>query len=407
MLHVQRFTVPYEYPVFFGRGVFSPANPALVDAVARREPSRRHRVSVVVEERVAGCWPALGADIARYVECHAARLVLAAPPLVVPGGEACKADPRAPLRIGKWLDELGMDRQSFLVVVGGGALQDMAGYAAATFHRGMRVVRVPTTVLSQNDSGVGVKNGVNAFGKKNLLGTFAPPFAVLNDFDFLETLDARDKAAGMAEAVKVALVKDGVFFTWLARHAETLAAFERDPVAELVRRCAVLHLEHIATSGDPFELGSSRPLDFGHWAAHKLESLSGYALRHGEAVAIGIAIDTRYSVEAGLLAEAAAEQILGVLERLRLPTWDPLLEQRGAGARLAVLDGVAEFREHLGGELTLMMLEGLGQGREVRALDEPKLLRALEHLAARAARGGNGPRPRESSPVLAAVAPGG
>lgn len=406
MLHVQRFTVPYEYPVYFGRAIFSPENRALVDAVSRREPARRHRVAVVVEERVSSCWPAVVPDIARYAERHAPSLCLAAAPLVVSGGEACKADPRAPERIGKWLDALGMDRQSCLVVVGGGALQDMAGYAAATFHRGLRVVRVPTTVLSQNDSGVGVKNGVNALGKKNLLGTFAPPFAVLVDFDFLETLDPRDKAAGMAEAVKVALVKDGVFFTWLARHAEALAAFERDAVAELVERCAVLHLDHIARSGDPFELGSSRPLDFGHWAAHKLESLSGYALRHGEAVSIGIAIDARYSVEAGMLAEGEAERILGVLERLRLPTWDPLLEQRGEGGRRTVLDGIAEFREHLGGDLTLMMLEGLGEGREVRSVDETKLGRAIDWLGSRAARAGSVVRTRDSSPLLAAVAPG-
>src|SRR5581483_9325719 len=205
MLHTQRFAVSFEYPVYFGTGIFSVQNRAFLDALARREPERRHRSVFVIEQRVAECFPHLIRDIERYVEHHADGLALVARPLVVPGGEACKNDARAPQRLAAWFDELGLDRQSFVVVVGGGALQDMAGFAAAIFHRGIRVVRVPTTVLSQNDSGVGVKNGVNALGKKNLFGTFAPPFAVLNDFDFLETLDARDKAAGMAEAVKVAL----------------------------------------------------------------------------------------------------------------------------------------------------------------------------------------------------------
>jgi 3-dehydroquinate synthase len=398
MLHTQRFSVAYEYPIYFGRGVFSADNPALSEALRRREHQRRHRAAVLVEARVAACWPGLVASIERYAQDHAGTIALVAPPLVVPGGEDSKNDPRAPLRVATWLDEFRMDRQSFLVVVGGGALQDMAGYAAATFHRGLRVVRVPTTVLSQNDSGVGVKNGVNALGKKNLLGTFAPPFAVLNDFDFLDTLEPRDKFAGMAEAVKVALIKDPAFFAWISRHAEELARFERAPVAELVERCALLHLEHIASSGDPFELGSSRPLDFGHWAAHKLESMSSYSLRHGEAVAIGIALDARYSVEAGLLDDADGERVVAVLERLRLPIWDPLLEARSAGGHRHVLDGIEEFREHLGGDLTVMMLEALGAGREVRTLDHPKLVRAMEWLATRAAR-----RPARTSepPALA------
>jgi 3-dehydroquinate synthase len=386
MLHAQRFSVSYEYPVFFGRGVFSLENPALADALRRREHSRKHRAAFVVEERVAALWPGLVARIEEYAIYYGTTMSLAAAPLVVPGGEDCKNDPGAPLRVASWLDELGMDRQSFVVLVGGGALQDMAGYAAAIFHRGIRVVRIPTTVLSQNDSGVGVKNGVNALGKKNLFGTFAPPFAVLNDLDLLETLDARDKAAGMAEAVKVALIKDAEFFAFITRNADALARFEREPVAELVERCALLHLAHIAGSGDPFELGSSRPLDFGHWAAHKLETLSNYSLRHGEAVAIGIALDTRYSVELGLLDETDAERVVSVLERLRLPTFDPLLDARAPDGRRLVLHGIDEFREHLGGELTLMMLEGLGAGREVKSVDETKLVSAIEWLGARALR---------------------
>jgi 3-dehydroquinate synthase len=257
----------------------------------------------------------------------------------------------------------------------------VGGYAAATVHRGVRVVRLPTTVLSQGDSGVGVKNGINAFGLKNFLGAFAPPFAVLNDARFLETLGRRDIVAGMAEAVKVALIRDAEFFGWLECHAAALAACESAPLAELIRRAAQLHLDHIAGSGDPFEMGSARPLDFGHWAAHKLESLTRNRLRHGEAVAIGIALDTLYSADAGLLPPPAVEPILGLLERLGFALWDDALDA-GAG-RAGRGDGRAAFPAHQGGELTITLLAGVGRGVEVHDIREELVVRALAALRRR------------------------
>jgi len=263
---------------------------------------------------------------------------------------------------------------------------DMVGYAAAVAHRGLRVVRVPTTVLSQNDSGVGVKNGVNAFGKKNFVGTFAAPFAVLDDARFLETLPARERIAGMAEAVKVACIRDAGFFAWLSDNAAALLAFDRPRVEEMIRRCAILHLEHIRTSGDPFELGTARPLDFGHWAAHKLEALTDFELRHGEAVAIGIALDTRYSAEVGMLDPALVEPVIGLLAGLGLPLYSDALELVDAAGRPLVLKGLAEFREHLGGELCVTLLEGIGRGREVHDLSERVILSSLSWLRARTGR---------------------
>jgi 3-dehydroquinate synthase len=382
--YVQKITVPYEYPVFFTSDIFSPDNTDLVEAISRKEPTRRHRLLVVVDAAVADAWPRLRDDIARYTHCHRDRLVLVAAPVMLEGGEGVKNDPAAPGRLQHLLDAHGMDRHSFVVIVGGGALLDMAGYVAATVHRGLRVVRVPTTVLAQNDSGVGVKCGVNRFGKKNFLGAFAPPFAVLNDQRFLQTLSRRDTIAGMAEAVKVALIRDADFFAWLRAHSAALAAAEPEAVVTLVRRCAELHLTHIATSGDPFELGSARPLDFGHWAAHKLESLSRHRLRHGEAVAIGMAIDTLYSATIGLLDPAAPEPILGLLEALGFRLWDAALAAGdGRAGRPEVLDGLTEFREHLGGELTITLLQGIGRGVEVHDIREDAVLQALDALRQR------------------------
>jgi 3-dehydroquinate synthase len=251
-------------------------------------------------------------------------------------------------------------------------------------HRGVRLIRVPTTVLAQDDSGVGVKNGVNYRGVKNFVGTFAPPFAVLNDLDLLTRLSERDKVAGMAEAVKVALIRDGAFFAWLERNADGLITFERAALAQMIRRCAELHMHQIARGGDPFETGSARPLDYGHWSAHKLESLTHHHVRHGEAVAIGIALDARYSVLAGLLAEGEDRRICALLEHLGFRLWHPALEARGADGNLAVLDGLREFREHLGGDLTVTLLQDIGSGIEVHAIDEARMLAAINWLKERA-----------------------
>jgi 3-dehydroquinate synthase len=381
-VHWQRIAVPFDYPVYFTRDAFAPGNRDLLDAITRKEPARRHRLLFVVDDGVAAAVATLPDRIAAYVAAHPEHLTLAAPPIVVPGGEAVKNDPAALDHLQRRLQALGMDRQSIVVIVGGGAVLDMVGYAAATTHRGIRVVRLPTTVLGQNDSGVSVKNGINAFGAKNFLGTFAPPFAVVNDRDLLVTLPRRDVIAGMAEAVKVAVVRDAEFFAWNEVNAAGLAAGDLDLVSAQVERSARLHLTHIATSGDPFELGSARPLDFGHWAAHKLDILSDHRLRHGEAVAIGMALDARYAVEAGLLRKTEAERLIRLLEGLGFRLFHPALLAHTADGGPALLRGLDEFREHLGGLLCVTMMTGIGRAVEVDRIDRAAVMRAAKTLAA-------------------------
>jgi 3-dehydroquinate synthase len=265
----------------------------------------------------------------------------------------------------------------------------MAGLAAATAHRGVRHVRIPTTTLSQDDSGVGVKNGINAFGKKNFIGTFAPPFAVINDFKLLETLSDRDKRAGYVEAVKVALIRDADFFEAIERDAFKLRQFEPEAMKRLIFRSAELHLNHIATSGDPFEFGSARPLDFGHWAAHKLEQLSEYRLRHGEAVAVGIALDVVYSRRMGYIDPACERRILRLLELLGFDLFASELLHVDSNEESILLRGLEEFREHLGGELTITLLRGIGQGFEVHQIDPSAMLGAIRELELLRARAGD------------------
>jgi 3-dehydroquinate synthase len=145
----------------------------------------------------------------------------------------------------------------------------------------------------------------------------------------------------------------------------------------LVKECAALHLQHIA-GGDPFEMGSSRPLDFGHWSAHKLEQLSGFSIRHGEAVAFGIALDTAYSYLSGRINEGDARNIIDLLQTLGFAITHPLMEINDD--RSPVLQGLNEFREHLGGKLTIMLLQSIGKGVEVHELDTELLKKSSQWL---------------------------
>jgi 3-dehydroquinate synthase len=382
-VYLQEFSVRYDYPVYFTEHVFSHDNPVFAQALTRKEPAKRHRFVAFVDANVAASWPALVHDIMGYAEIHGESLHLAIRPEIIPGGEQVKNDPALLYRLQHRLMELGIDRHEFVVGIGGGAFLDLIGFVAATTHRGVRHVRVPTTVLAQNDSGVGVKNGVNAFGVKNLLGSFAPPFAVLNDASFLRTLHPRDKIAGIAEAVKVSLIRDAAFFEWLEASADALHDCEPTAVARMIRRCAELHMRQIAHGGDPFETGSARPLDYGHWSAHKLEALTSHELRHGEAVAIGLALDARYSVQVGMLAAGGEERVYRLLKRLGFHLWHPAMDTRDDRDELLLLRGLEEFREHLGGELTITLLRGIGTGEEVHHMDRSEILHAMAWLRRR------------------------
>ena len=382
-IYAQSFLIPASYPVYFTNDAFNPSNPCLLQAVTHAEPNRRHRLFAIIDRGVLKARPHLSRSLTAYINRHERYMELTALPYIVPGGERAKNDQSLPARLQKRLYQLNMDRQSIVLIVGGGAVLDMVGYAAATTHRGVRVIRLPTTVLSQGDGGLGVKNGINAFGVKNFLGTFAAPFAILNDAQFIDTLPTRHRISGMAEAVKVALIRDAGFFDWLEANTSALSNFEPAALAHLIRHSAEIHLGHIASSGDPFESGSARPLDFGHWAAHKLETLSGYRLHHGEAVAIGMAIDSRYSTEIGLLSEQACGQILSLLDRLKLPSWHRALDLKGPDGRLKILRGLDEFKEHIGGELTITLLKQIGQGTEVGRIDHAIIHRALSWLRKR------------------------
>ncbi len=380
--HVQ---VDFNYAVHFTDDLFAPDNSLLLQVTRGDDALAKPTRVLWVVDRAVNQFCDVKTRIEDYFAAHN-ELELAGEVILLEGGESIKNRPELVLDIQTAVNETGLDRHSYIAVVGGGAILDLVGYAAATAHRGVRLIRVPTTTLSQNDSGVGVKNGINFFGKKNFIGTFAPAHAVLNDFKFLETLPDRDWRGGIAEAIKVALIKDADFFEFIEENAEKLADRNMNVMGELIHRCAQLHVRHICEGGDPFEMGSSRPLDFGHWSAHKLEQVTNYQLRHAEAVAIGLALDVTYSALQNWISDEDAERVLCTLETVGFDLYAPELDAYADDLDHpdSVFRGLREFREHLGGELTIQMLRSIGEGFNVHSVDEELMMQAIGRIKTRA-----------------------
>ncbi len=367
------FEVPYSFEVHFGRGLAS-------DAKFFRgifPPDDCGKVLFFIEDKVAYLYnDVAGRIFANFAEIPSPKLAHA--PIIMPGGERNKTMDQA-LEACSHISRNGICRHSFVCAVGGGAFLDTICFAASISHRGVRQIRFPTTVVSQCDSGIGVKNSVNILGKKNFAGTFHPPYAVVNDFDFIDSLPLREKVAGAAEAIKVAIIKDKAFFDFLADNSSKIAAGDSLTNEKLIFRCAQLHAEHISGGGDPFESGSARPLDFGHWIAHKLESMSGGRTRHGEAVSVGMASDSFLAMRAGLISRSEFDRITGLLKDCGLPIWSKYLARK-KGSSLEVLEGLDEFREHLGGRLSITLPKSIGSKIEVSEIDTSMVLDGFAHL---------------------------
>jgi 3-dehydroquinate synthase len=372
----QSFEVHFDYKVYFTTGIFDPLNKDLAFFLKEQNTQASlQKILFVIDDGVLKTHRQLMDQIRSYFENSPVSLVNDI--LIIPGGEEAKNNSKYFDLIIEAIDKNKIDRHSYVAAIGGGSVLDVAGFASAVAHRGIKHIRIPTTVLSQNDSGVGVKNGINYNGKKNFTGSFAPPVAVFNDDRFLETLSQRDWRSGISEAIKVALIKNADFFYWIEKNAKKLVARDKEIMNYLIRRCAALHLQHIS-SGDPFELGSSRPLDFGHWSAHKLEQLSEFTILHGEAVAMGICLDTIYSALSGRLSMEKADRIIQLFLKLGFEITHPLLDIENENSE--VLKGLQEFREHLGGRLTIMLLCDIGVGEEVHDLDIQLLKEASQKL---------------------------
>lgn len=372
----QKFSVDYVYQILFTKNIFSKENHTLLNVLTNEGYTSR-KVLFVIDKSVACNHPLIIQDITKYTDAFDT-LHLLHEPIVIDGGETVKNDLKYLELLLSFIDSAHLDRQSFLVAIGGGAVLDLAGFAASIGHRGIQHIRIPSTVLAQNDAGIGVKNGINFFNKKNFLGSFAPPQCVINDVALLKTLSDRDWRSGISEAVKVALIKNESFFEWIEDNVSDLNMRLDAPMEILIYKCAKLHADHISKQGDPFERSSKRPLDFGHWAAHKLEQLSSYNLRHGEAVAIGIALDSAYSYFSGYLNYESFDRIICLLLDLGFFLAHSLLmNQNRDGINMELLSGLNEFKEHLGGDLQVPLLTSIGQQIDVGFIDQKLLDKAV------------------------------
>lgn len=370
-----KFQVPCVHRLRLTRDLFGKDQQVLLELL-ESSSEQTPRVQFWVDEQVARAQPNLSLRIRGFASKHEARFNLVGNIQTCPGGEAVKNDIHIIERMLKCINAANLDRRSYIVVIGGGAVLDAVGFAAAIAHRGIRLIRIPTTTLAQADSGVGVKNSVNLFTKKNWVGTFHVPWAVVNDEEMLLTLPDRDFRNGFSEAVKVSLLKDAAEFARIEASAERIRNREMDAVRPVIRRSAQLHIEHITQGGDPFEALEARPLDYGHWSAHKLEPMTNFELRHGEAVAIGVAVDTVYSARVHGFPKSDAERVLNCLRNLGLTLDHPALHDTEE-----LLSGLEEFRQHLGGRLTLTMLPRLGAKIDVHDVDKAQMLKAIEYVA--------------------------
>ncbi|WP_170319589.1 3-dehydroquinate synthase [Polyangium spumosum] len=349
--------------------------------LVRREPDQRHRVAAIVDRGALAAQPELNLHIERYARCHNDALDLVAPPIVQGGGENMKDDATLPSRLQAYFHALELDRRSILLTVGGASLLDLAGFAASTMQSAPRVVRVPTTTLAQAGPAVLPKSSINAFGTKDFLCTFRAPFAVVCDRRFVETQKTREKVFGLVQAVRAALLWDEQLFGWIVAHAHRVASGERDAVAELLQRSAALHADLAAHTSDEEVYGPEGPLAFGAWAADRIELSTERRIRQGEALAVGIALDTTLGALHRTLGEADREAIHRLLERLGLRLWHDALGNVDSEGRLLLLDGLSE--RSFGHAPRVPLLCGIGRGVTSQELREDVLREAITRLAHR------------------------
>ena len=253
---------------------------------------------------------------------------------VVPAGETSKSPAQLSALYGAALDA-GLDRSSFIVALGGGVVGDLAGYLAATFLRGIRLVQVPTSLLAMVDSAVGGKTGINLPQGKNLVGAFHQPVLVLADTRTLKTLPRREYVSGLAEVVKYGVIRDAKFLQSLEKHAAGLARSRPAALEPVIAKCCGIKADVVRL--DEREAGLRAILNFGHTMGHAIEKVSGYGrYLHGEAVAMGMVFAGLLSVKAAGFREDEFARLVSLLRRLGLPVHAPRVAFSRLGKAMSV-----------------------------------------------------------------------
>ena len=333
-----------SYPIHIGAGLLDDAR--LFDAHVRGRTA-----AVVTNETVA---PLYAPRLEATLVTAGARVLR----IVLPDGEAHKTW-RTLDALFEELLRAQADRATVLVALGGGVVGDIAGFAAATYQRGIAHLQVPTTLLAQVDSSVGGKTAINHPLGKNMIGAFHQPAMVVADIGALATLPAREFAAGLAEVVKYGAIFDASFLSWIEEHTDALARRETGALAHAVRRSC--EIKALIVARDERESGVRALLNFGHTFGHAIESAAGYgSLLHGEAVAIGMALAAGLSVRLGRIAPSDAKRLIALLERLGLPVAPPHFPVQ------TWLEYMGRDKKNVGGRITLILLDSLGSARVVK-----------------------------------------
>ena len=370
-----KFTVPCEYSVKFTRNMFGDDNGVLgeiVGADGKAEP----RVVLVADRAVVENTPDLGKKIGKYFKDHGIKL--AAKPYVVNGGEINKTNGMTTVRqITELVADSALGRDGFMLAIGGGALLDAAGYAAASFNRGARIIRVPTTLLSQCSGACFPSVGTNVLNRKDSNSIFAVPFASVVDFDFLKTLPDAVRQEGVSEAVKIAVATDAKFLDWIGKNAEKISSGDEETLEELIRRSAALHVDVIAKNKNPIGSDAERIFEFGLWSAHRIEALGRFRIPHGAALAVGLCIDAAYSVAKNMVSEEDADIVGETLAKCGalngIDRIAPILDRADD-----ILWGITEFRQHTGG--LPMFPKPLGKAADVESVDTEKMKEIIADL---------------------------
>jgi 3-dehydroquinate synthase len=342
-----------SYPIMIGSGVLK--QPGVLDEyIARRD------TLIVTNEKLA---PMYLQPLERLIESPRSAS------LVLPDGEATKTMDTLAL-IYDALAEKRFGRDCILIALGGGVIGDICGFAAASWHRGVDFIQVPTTLLAQVDSSVGGKTAVNHPGGKNLIGAFHQPVCVLSDTETLTTLPDRELSAGLAEVVKYGLIADPELFVWLEQ--EHVAILNRDSVhlQHIVRRSCEIKAQVVAA--DERERGQRALLNLGHTFGHAIERCAGYGeWLHGEAIAAGMCMAAEFSKRLGRIDAADVERIRQLLTKFNLPVDPPQIEPA------EFIDAMSQDKKVIAGQIRLVLLDGIGSAAVVADYPEHQLVELL------------------------------
>jgi len=344
-----------SYPIYIGRSLISNVDLILPHL-------KRKHVAIVTNTTVA---PLYLETLSNALQAASVTVI----PIILPDGEAYKNSETLNLIYDALLQNR-CERSTTLIALGGGVIGDLTGYAAATYLRGVPFIQIPTTLLSQVDSSVGGKTGINHPLGKNMIGAFYQPQLVLADIDTLQTLPAREFSAGMAEVIKYGLIRDAEFFDWLEVHIEQLMALDEQAITEAIYRSCKNKADVVAR--DEHETGERALLNLGHTFGHAIENAMGYGVwLHGEAVGAGTMMAADLSQRMGWLTVDEVKRIRQLLTAAKLPLDAPKLGVE------KYLDLMQLDKKVADGKIRLVLQQAIGQSVITSDYDAEKLKETL------------------------------